>query len=188
MKGTKMPKNFKISEKLSKKAIIFSAALVFLAVVMLGSTLAYFIARTDLIKNIFKPSVVDVDLTFDPEVGLEGNYVKNVGDVPVYARVAVVATWVNSAGQTHSTSPSLEVTLAEGWKKGSDGFYYLTSTLAADATSIPVESVVYPNNAPQGYTLKVQVLASVIQSDPAEAVYSAWGISVDENGNLIVNN
>ena len=183
-----MPKKFYIQEKSRKKAIIFSTAIVFLAVVMLGSTLAYVIARTNSIKNTFTPSVIDVALTYSPEVGLEGNYVENVGDVPVYARVAIVATWVNSAGQTHSTSPSLEVTLAEGWKKGSDGFYYLTSTLAADATSIPVESVVYPNNAPQGYTLKVQVLASVIQSDPAEAVYSAWGIFVDENGNLIVNN
>ena len=183
-----MPKNFKISEKLSKKAIIFSAALIFLAVVMLGSTLAYFIARTDLIKNIFKPSVVDVDLTFDSEVGLEGNYVKNVGDVPVYARVAIVATWENSSGQVHSTSPNVEVTLTEGWEKGSDGFYYLTAPLSVGATSVPVTSVTYSSAAPTGYTLRVQVLASVIQSDPAEAVNSAWGFNVDEDGNLIINN
>ena len=187
MKGTKMPKNFKISEKLSKKAIIFSAALVILAVVMLGSTLAYFIARTDLIKNIFKPSVVDVDLTFDPEVGLEGNYVNNVGDVPVYARVAVVATWVNSAGQTYSKAPSIEVILTEGWEKGSDGFYYLKAPLGAGDSSCPVKSVTTPTDAPTGYTLRVQLLASVIQSIPEVAVNEAWGFNVDEDGSLILN-
>jgi hypothetical protein len=183
-----MPKKLKIQKISRKRAITLAAVLIVLAVVTAGSTLAYFIVKTNSIKNTFTPSVIKVDLTYNSDVGLEGNYVKNVGDVPVYARVAIVATWENSSGQVHSTSPNVEVTLTEGWEKGSDGFYYLIAPLAADATSIPVKSVTYSSPAPTGYTLRVQVLASVIQSDPAEAVYSAWGFSVDSNGNLIINN
>ena len=69
-----------------------------------------------------------------------------------------------------------------------NGFYYLTAPLDAGADSVPVTSVTYSSAAPTGYTLKVQVLASVIQSDPAAAVQAAWGFNVDEDGNLIINN
>ena len=171
-------------------ATAFSAALVILAVIAVGTTLAFVIAKTKPIENTFTPPDVDVELSMAGDVtNVKDNLVINDGDVPVYARVAVVATWVkteNGVEQTYSTAPEVEITLNGGWEQGTDGFYYLTAPLAAGDNSAPIASVGAPTNtAPEGYTLKVQVLASVIQSTPENAVEEAWGVTV-ENGIIII--
>lgn len=170
------------------KALVLTVIAITLAVLTIGTTIAYIIVKTTPIGNIFLPPVVDVDINLDSGAGIEGNSVQNTGDIPVFARVAVVATWENDEGQIYSTMPNVEITLNGGWEKGSDGFYYLTSPLLAGASSSPIASVTPPTNAPVGYTLRVQIVASVIQSSPAEAVIEAWNVYVNEDGNLIINN
>ena len=186
-----MPKNLKNHEKSEKMATAFSVLIVAFAFAAVGTTLAFVIAKTKPIENTFTPPVVDVELSMAGDVtNVENNLVINKGDVPVYARVAVVATWVktdaNGVEQTYSTMPNITVTPNTGWVQGTDGFYYLAAPLAAGDNSAPIASVGAPTNtAPEGYTLKVQVLASVIQSTPENAVEEAWGVTV-ENGIIII--
>ena len=187
-----MPKNLKNHEKSEKMATAFSAVLVILAVIAVGTTLAYVIAKTNPIENTFTPPNVDVELDLSAgSADIVNNLVVNEGDVPVYARVAVVATWVktdaNGVEQTYSTMPNITVTPNTGWVQGTDGFYYLKTPLAAGADSAPIASIVEPTNGPEGYTLKVQILAGVIQATPTTAVIEAWGVTVDGSGNLTVN-
>ena len=170
------------------KAVALSVIAIVLAVMTVGTTIAYIIIKTTPIGNIFLPPVVDVDINLNAGAAIEDNSVQNVGDIPVFARVSVVATWENDEGQIYSTMPNVEITLNSGWEKGSDGFYYLIAPLLAGASSSPIQSVTPPTNVPAGYTLRVQVVASVIQSSPTQAVIEAWGINVDEDGNLILSN
>jgi hypothetical protein len=83
-----------------------------LSVATVAATLAYLVAKTNPIENTFTPPVIDVKIGGEDVVR---DYVQNNGDVPVYARVAIVATWVNGDGHTYSTAPNLELTLKDGW-------------------------------------------------------------------------
>ena len=180
-----MPKTFKFLSWSGKKAIAFLVLTIVLSVATVATTLAYLIAKTNPIENTFTPPIIDVKIVGD---NVEGNYIQNTGDVPIYARVAIVATWVNDDGQTYSTSPDIEVILKPDWMQGDDGFYYLTSTLATGASSTPIESIVAPANTPDGYTLRVQVLASVIQATPVEAVENSWpAVRVDDTTKNLVS-
>jgi hypothetical protein len=53
---------------------------------------------------------------------------------------------------------------------------------------MPIESITETNNAPDGYTLRVQIFVSVIQATPAEAVEQSWSAVVDESGNINFDN
>ena len=177
-----MPYNCNKTKKYDKKALAFLALMIALAVMAVGTTLAYVIVKTASINNVFTPPIVDVSLN--------GNEVKNTGDIDVYARVAIVANWVNEEdGSILSTNPKVTITLEDGWAKISDdGFYYLTTKLAPGTASTPVSSAALADGetTPSGYKLQVTVLASVIQATPAEAVEAAWGVTVNTDGTLNV--
>ena len=83
------------------KALVLTVIAITLAVLTIGTTIAYIIVNTTPIGNIFLPPVVDVDINLDSGAGIEGNSVQNTGDIPVFARVAVVATWENDEGQIY---------------------------------------------------------------------------------------
>ena len=91
------------------------------------------------------------------------------------------------------------------WVEGADGFYYWTAPVAPKgATDNLIESVEPKgNNAPEGYSLCVEILGSAVQADggseigePAEwtpAVVQAWdnekiNIRVDKDRQLSVEN
>lgn len=69
--------------------------------------------------------------------------------------------------------------------KGADGFYYHTAPLASQAQDTLITTATQ-NTTKAGYTLRVQVLASGIQTTPVEAVQNSWGVTVDNDGNLVV--
>ena len=74
------------------------------------------------------------------------------------------------------------------WVKGSDGYFYYTSSVVPGAStegSLLTCTVTYPDN-PE-YTLSVEILAEAIQSAPEKAVQEAWvGVTVNEDGKLTV--
>ena len=84
-----MPKTFKFLSWSGKKAIAFLVLTIVLSVATVATTLAYLIAKTNPIENTFTPPIIDVKIVGD---NVEGNYIQNTGDVPVYARVAIVAS------------------------------------------------------------------------------------------------
>ena len=175
-----MPKTFKFFIWSGKKAVAFLVLTVVLSVAIVGSTLAYIFVKTNELNNTFTPGEVEISIT--------GDDITNTGDTDVYVRAAVVVTWVNTTdGSTLSTTPvagvdyDVEFNTADGWTKGSDGFWYYTGVVKAandgddDVAPTLITSLTQTDSQKKdGYTLTVQVLSSAIQATPAEAVVNSW--------------
>ena len=164
-------------------AIILAAALLLVAV---STTAAFLIDRTPPMTNNFKPVSVTCKVleTFDTEANVKSDVsVQNTGDISAYVRAMVVATWVSEEnGNVYGTAPvwGEDYTVVEGqpgWEMGSDGFYYCNLVIAAGGKTPTLFSTVTPvdGRTPEGYRLAVQIIASAIQAEPAEAVKEAWG-------------
>lgn len=172
-----MQKTFHFLKWSGKKAILLSVLTIILAVAAIGATLAFIIVQTNPIENTFPPPNLSIII--------EGNNIKNDGDVPVYVRAAVVVNWVDGEGAILSEQPTAgdyTLTIADGWVQGADGFYYHTAPLASQAQETLITKATQ-NTTKTGYTLRVQVLASAIQTTPTNAVVESWGVAV-ENGQL----
>ena len=89
------------------------------------------------------------------------------------------------------TDYTMTMSSGTAWIKGSDGYYYYTSPVAADdTTGVLISSCTEKTEkAPAGYRLSVEIIAEAIQSVPTTTVGDVWGsvASVDSNGTLIVN-
>lgn len=180
-----MPNKFQFFKWSNKKAVAFFVLIIAVTILVIGSTIAYVIAKTNSLENRFTPPNLDI------EIG-QSNTIVNSGDIPVYVRVALVSNWVNTTdGSTLSTAPNVVYVFADPdqWVQGSDGFYYYKKPLAATASIRTLESATITNDTtiPDGCKLQVQVLSSAIQSTPAEAVAEAWGVTVNADGTLTVN-
>ncbi len=99
-----------------KKIIVLVAGLLAIATLATGVTLAFLFDKSDPIPNTFTPSKVSIEVTetFDGSVKSNVN-VKNTGDVEIYLRAVVIATWVKNVGTaenpqyvTHSQVPKLD--------------------------------------------------------------------------------
>lgn len=176
--------------------VILSAALLMAGV--LGTTFALLIDRTDTVINTFDPSEVKCSVveTFT-DGGLTKTDVKvaNAGNTDAYIRCAIVFNWKDANGNVYSSIPvkdtdySISYTTNENWFLGDDGFWYFKNSIAPEGTTdILINSCSVISEGPEGYTLSVDILASAIQSRPAEAVQSSWGVTVDSNGALTQSN
>ena len=71
------------------------------------------------------------------------------------------------------------------WARGSDGFYYYSDPVApGDVTELLIKSIYPIVEAPEGYSLKVHIAATAIQSEPEEAVEGAWGAIIRDDGTM----
>ena len=178
-----MPTKYNKTKETGKKVSALLAIVIVVAILSVGTTLAYVVIKTTGLINIFLPPEVTVSIS--------GNEAKNTGDIDVYARAAVVATWVSETdGKTLADTPDVNVTAGAGWKQGSDGFYYRQSKLAPGSSSAPIANVALADgeSAPEGYKLQVMVLVTVIQATPADAVEEAWPVvTVNDDGTLAVD-
>ena len=166
-----------------KKAIaVFILTFVLLTAVT-ATTLSYLATRTRTIPNTFRPAEVEISSwTMDDII--------NAGNVEVYVRAAVVSAWVSNENKKSvwSKDPVEDVdytlTIDSGWFKASDGFYYRTEKVNAAQSVDFVHAT--QNTTKDGYTLRILVNYSAIQTTPTNAVEEAWGaVTVDQYGNLI---
>lgn len=168
-----------------------------------GGTLAYIFTNTSPVKNIFQPTEVTttVDEDFDGETKSNVK-IQNTGSTDAWLRAAVVVTWQNAAGEVYGKAPvqgtdysitynvSEQVT-SDKWVKGADGFYYWPSPVAPTEKSgvlITECKLADTANAPDGYTLAVEILGSGIQSKPAGAFNDSWassGLKVNAAGTAL---
>lgn len=168
----------------SRKPTLLMLALAILLVAVVGTTIAYLFTNTGSITNTFTPASVTTKITEDFKNNVKDNVqVQNTGDVEAYIRAAVVVTWQDDSGNVYPTAPveGTDYTVTypgNGWVKHTDGYYYYTSPVAAGASTgilltdcKPVEGM-----TPEDYHLVVEILASAIQSKPANAVTEAWGV------------
>ena len=175
--------------KLTPKKLTVLLVLLALVLAAVGATYAYLMSIAPPIENEFEPVFVSC------EIEENGSRVtaKNTGDITAYLRATVIVSWVSTKnGNLYPATPqeSIDYTLsltAYDWAKGSDGYYYYTMPLASGASTSELYSALTElTEAPEGYELRVTVLASAVQAEPTTAVTTFWGVSVLDNGNLSV--
>ena len=170
-----------------KKAVALLVLTIVLALCIVGTTMALIIIKTDPITNTFQPASIS-SATVQSIVG-------NTGDAPSFARIAVVVNWVAADGAIYAVSPvagtDYSITYdTANWRQGSDRFWYYTKALQnlpADVdtsaegfdyspymTTSLITACTQLVAAPEGYNLKVEIIASSIQAEPEAVVEIQW--------------
>lgn len=178
-----------------KRVWITVVALLLLLIFVAGGTIAYFTSKTDTDVNTFVPSKVTcaVEESFDGSV--KSNVaIRNTGNVIAYVRATVLVNWVDENDESRVLAiapiPDTDYSLVfgdSGWVKGGDGFWYYRSALAPQGlTNNLIERAEQLSEAPDGYRLSVQIVATAIQAQPADVVSDEWAVSVS-NGLITPN-
>ncbi len=172
-----------------RKALVLCLTLLLL-VSALGGTYAWLADRPMPLSNRFQPAQVScqVQEQFDGQTKSDVK-IQNTSDITAYLRVALVANWVDDAGNVFAAAPDLDRVLVlnlTNWRLGADGYYYYPDPIApGEATSVLVKECADKNQAaPAGYRLRLQVLAEAIQADPLQAVEEAWTVTVQDDGSI----
>ena len=188
----------KTSNKMSSYKIKMAALIACLALICtaaVATTVAYIITKTESKENIMTPSKVacEVEETFDGDIKTNVK-VKNTGDTSAYIRAAVVVTWTSDdennkvSAITPVAGVDYEIIFAENvkWTLGSDGYWYYADAVDAKALTQTLIKSCSPveGRTPDGFVLSVEIVASAVQSSPAQAVKDAWGVDVN-NGALV---
>lgn len=175
--------------RMNKLAILFIAVVMLIGAVV-GSTVAFLVTKTAPVENKFTYASVSctVSESFNGTTK-EKVQIQNTGTTDAYIRATYVVSWLNKDG---SIAPVPQETTPDGyilsisenpnnaWTKGTDGyFYYLTPVAPGGLTdgSLVNCTVTYPQGVEPEYILSVEILATAVQSTPANAVTEAWGVT-----------
>ena len=178
-----MQKTFEFLKLSGKKAIILFVLTAVLVTGAVGGTVAYLATRTRDVPNTFRPAEIEISSwSFDDLI--------NSGDTEVYVRATLVAAWVSNEDKrtVWAVDPIEDVdytlTIQNGWFKGSDGFYYRSEKMNAAQSVQFVHGTQLTEK--EGFTLRILVMYSSIQTEPNEAVEESWGVvKVGADGKLI---
>jgi hypothetical protein len=194
-----MKKQFHFLRFTGKKAILLLSLTLILALSIVGSTIAFFITQTNSLTNTFTPAII--------QSATQNSIVLNLGSAPSFIRCSVVINWVSNDGHVYAIAPILGTDYSityntDGWAQGSDSFWYYTKALlnvpedtdinadGFDPTPYITTSLILNctqlKDAPEGYSLKVEVLSSAIQAEPQTVVEQQWNVAVS-NGILTPN-
>lgn len=187
--GSHAKANNKPRIRMNKLAILFIAVVMLIGAVV-GSTVAFLVTQTAPVENKFTYASVScaVSETFKGATK-EKVQIQNTGTTDAYIRATYVVSWLNKDGSIapvpQGTTPdgyilSISENPNNAWTKGTDGyFYYLTPVAPGGLTdgSLVNCTVTYPQGVEPEYILSVEILASAIQSTPANAVTEAWGVT-----------
>ena len=182
-----MTKNTRAKQRSRKntRTITLLIALLLFSALAVGGTVAWLTANATPVENTFTPSNVACSVTENFDGTTKSNVnVTNTGDTEAYIRVKLVTYRTNDQGQHiggTATLPSFD--LGENWV-AFGGYYYYTLPVAAgkkpaaDLTETMTLTSSY-SDADGGHQA-IDVMAEAIQSQPAEAVGSSWGVSISE--------
>lgn len=184
----------KKSQRKTRKPVIFLASAILLVCALIGGTLAYLLTNTDAMANTFTPAKVTTSVSETLDGTTKSNVkIKNTGNVEAWIRACVVVTWKDEDGNVYGTAPvegtdySISYS-STGWLRGDDDFWYCTSPVAPEQeTAVLINSCTYIDNAPDGYSLNVEIIGSGIQSKPDTAFTESWsssGLTID--GGILV--
>lgn len=175
------------SKRPAGRLAAMALATVLLLALTIGGTVAWLTSKTNDITNTFTPSKVmcAVSEIFYEDTGIKSNVnVTNVGDTDAFIRVKLVTYRTNAEGKhIGGVAEVPKFTPGDGWVKYGD-YYYYTKPVAPNAQ--PEEDLIgriqlassYPD-ADGGYQA-MDVMAEAIQSEPAQAVGEAWGVSISQ--------
>ena len=152
-----------------------------------GGTVAWLTQTTETANNNFEYGRVSCKVDEDFTLGgstKKDVQITNTGNIPACIRATYVVNWLDNDGHIAASVPEgYSYSLTENpdgkWTKHDDGyFYYLTPVAPQESTlgSLLTCTVTRPEN-PE-YRLSVEILATAIQSAPASAVKTAWGITL----------
>ena len=164
-------------------------AILFIAVVMLigaavGSTVAFLVTDTQPVTNTFEYAKVSCEVIEDTwnQTTKSGVHIKNTGTTDAYIRATYVVNWLNKDGTIAASVPegySYDLTENPDSKwtyNPNDGYFYYWTPVAPGgftAGSLLTCIVTKQPDNPQ-YILSVEILATAVQSTPANAVTEAW--------------
>lgn len=168
----------------ARKTATLLVAIVLLLGVAVGTTVAYLIANTNEIKNEFEYAKTDVTVEEDLTGTTKSNVrVTNNSNIPVYIRATYVANWVDAKGNIVTSVPDeydyqLIENPDETWEKGKGGYFYYPTPVQPGKSTVGSLLTCTVTKQPENpaYTLNVEILATAIQSEPADAIYEAWGV------------
>lgn len=199
-----------------KLAIISLCAVMVLCV---GGTFAYLKAATNTTVNLFNHGVVNIttDEKFPKEdrniangpvvkmVRIKNDSLENkLNVVPVYVRVNIVATWVNTdgsiapvnayelldyklnLGSSLTDEKVVSADVSGDWILGDDGYYYFTGIVERDCfTDYLLTEVTLKEGATvqENGHLEINVLADAVNAK-ADSVNKAWSTPIDVNTGL----
>jgi hypothetical protein len=186
--------NDNVNRKSPKKLLLTVIAVVLVAAIAVGATLAYMHIASGSVKNGFTPATIDITTVEDFDDGdivKKDVYIKNDSNTGAYIRAAIAVTWQDENGNVYGEAPvsGTDYTIdgpEGGWVLGSDGYYYWVSAVAAGQTTENLinECKVLSKAPADGYTLHVEIAAQGIQASPKNAVVDAWGVTVDADGRI----
>ena len=169
---------------LSKKQIVLAICIALMSVITVGSTMALLSAATDSVNNTFKRA----DISCNVVENFDGNVKSNVkvennsqNGISGFIRAAIIVSWQDNNGNVYSKQPvagtDYNIVYGTEWIGRDDGYYYWHSPVAKDDSTgnLIVSCSEIDGKAPEGYTLVVDIVAEIIQSNPTTAAQEAWG-------------
>lgn len=173
----------------TRRLTLALTALLLVALLGVGTTLAFLSTGTQEAENVFTPGKVSCDVkeTFDGKVKTDVA-VTNTGNTDAYIRVAVVTTWVKSNGGSREVlakkpvaGTDYSISLNEtDWTQGADGYWYCKKPVAAGAsTAVLIQRCEQTAVGPDGCVLSVEIIASAVQASPTSVVAQQWNVTVD---------
>lgn len=183
--GKRLDNNSQRQRSGMRKSVATVLSLLIILTVSVGGTLAYLITHTNPVRNQFTPSYVacQVDEKFDGTIKSAVN-VENTGDTEAYIRVKLVTYRVNASGQhIGGTAEIPTFTPGKNWVKYGE-YYYYTKPVAPNEwpedTLIGTDGITLEGSYEDadGGKQVIEVMAEAIQSGPAKAVGSSWGVSI----------
>ena len=188
-------------KRISDKTLLLIVALLTVALVGSGVTVAFLIDSTSSVDNKFIPSIVETSVSekIDNDNKTDVS-IKNDGDIDAFIRAEIIITWKNEAGEVYGDVPekNQDYTIEyyadnSGWFL-KDGFYYWTQAVApAESTGVLIEKITANDTAPAGYFLNVEIIGSGIQVEGIgtndtgisegkdQPVEIAWDVTVKKN-------
>lgn len=187
--GNHFNENSKPRVRMNKAAVLIIAVLLLLGAAV-GSTVAFLVTETTPVTNTFEYAKVSCEVIEDTwdQTTKSGVHIKNTGTTDAYIRATYVVNWLNKDGTIAASVPtdysySLKENPDGKWTYNqTDGYFYYWTPVAPNGLtdgSLLTCTVSYPDN-PQ-YILSVEILATAVQSTPANAVQEAWGVSPSGN-------
>lgn len=169
------------------RAVLLLVSMVLVLSAAIGGTLGYLTGQVS-VTNTMQVGEFTTEIDEDTENGVKSNVtVKNIGDYDAYIRAVVVVTWQNENGEVYPVAPvaneNYTIEYGNQWSEHG-GFYYYNGVVGAKQSTGNLINSCKPveGKAPEGYDLNVEILASAIQAEPAQAVKDAWGMQYQDNG------
>ena len=188
----------KTVRKNKKLVLLISVVAILILALTAGTTLAWLKSSSGPVVNTFEPARVTSQVEEKTDKGIKSEVkIKNTSNIDAYIRATVVINWVDKDGNVAAQKPEVNkdytIIFPENtkWFTGPGGYYYFPTPVASKAdTDVLINSCQLKDGAqaPEGYSLSVEIIADAIQSVPTHVVVDNWKVKLDSDGKTIKGN